>query len=57
MKLIDTNPMLIRKGDIVNTGGGKHKVQAVTPCESKPECVHIDHECYDARFSTVKRYV
>ncbi len=28
-------------------------VKRVQWCDSKPECVHLDHECYDTRFSTV----
>lgn len=58
------NPMQVREGDRLAT---KHRerfdgsvevfktrqVKKVEICGSKIECVHIDHECYDSRFSTV----
>ena len=28
-------------------------VKKVSFCESSPESVHLDHECYDSRFTTV----
>lgn len=29
------------------------EVKKVEFCSSKPENVHLDHECYDSRFSTI----
>lgn len=55
MKTVLVNPFSIRPGDQIRGKG--HKVQRVEPCEGKPECVHIDGECYDARFSTIQKVV
>jgi len=54
------NPAAIQEGDSIATKYNPHtleivksrKVRRVAFC-SKPECVHLDHECYDTRFSTV----
>lgn len=64
MQGIEVNPMQVRVGDKLAT---KHRptfangievirarqVKKVEICGGKVECVHIDHECYDSRFSTV----
>lgn len=64
MRGIEINPMQVREGDKLATkhrssiAGGievfkTRQVKKVEICGSKIECVHIDHECYDSRFSTV----
>lgn len=64
MQGIVVNPIAVREGQRIAT---KHverfngtievyksrEVKKVAFCASKPECVHLDHECYDTRFSTV----
>lgn len=49
------NPMNVKSGDIIYTGNGNktRKVVSSTECPSKPECWHLDNECYDVRFSNV----
>lgn len=63
MQGIELNPFQVEPGDMIATKFRKtyegiqilksHKVRDVVTCPSKPECRHIDGECYDARFSTV----
>ena len=50
---IQPNDKLAVKYDPITLQVSKTRtVKKVGFC-SKPECVHLDHECYDTRFSTV----
>lgn len=51
----EVNPATVRKGDRIIRNGKPSPVKSVSFCESGTSHVHIDHECYDTRFSTVKR--
>jgi len=56
------NPMAVRPGDtiaqhsvtkdapVLNT---RRKVKHVSTCKGDPNKVHLDHQCYDSRFSVV----
>lgn len=51
-------PNRLRVGDkiaVITDNGIQHKpreVKRIAFCEGSPECIHLDHECYDMRFST-----
>lgn len=58
------NPSQVREGDKLATKTHHNSdgtitvfktrvVKKVEFCPGKVECFHIDHECYDTRFSTV----
>lgn len=50
------NPAQVRSGDTLNLGKGRtRKVKNVSFCPSNAECIHLDSECYDTRFTTVER--
>lgn len=60
----EVNQAAIRKGDSIATkvrtdSEGtihvlrSHVVRHVSLCPGKPECVHLDAECYDTRFASV----
>jgi len=51
------NPARIRPGDRIVTGRGKSRVVKSVGACGKLECIHLDHECYDTRFSSVERIV
>ena len=58
---IEVNPAQIQVGDSIATRYDRdtlrvikaRKVRRVSICPGKPECIHLDHECYDVRFATV----
>lgn len=64
MQGIRVNPISVREGQKIAT---RHQerfdgsitviksrpVKKVEFCPGKPECFHLDGECYDTRFSTV----
>lgn len=50
------NPAAVQPGDTLNLGKGRtRKVKHVSFCKTQPECVHLDSECYDTRYTTVER--
>ena len=64
----EVNPAMIRKGDRLANKTRNHPdgtievltsrvVKRVEMCPGKPEFVHLDHECYDTRFSSVVKGV
>lgn len=56
MSTIEVAPGQVRAGDTLVLGKGRtRKVKTVEFCQSRPMCIHIDHECYDVRFSTVTK--
>ena len=56
MNTVIVSPASIRPGDKILTGHGKTRtIKRVSVCAGKAECVHLDHECYDMRFSTVEK--
>lgn len=58
MKTITVNPSTIRKGDRIATGPNKSRViRRVDKCETQPEAIHLDQECYDSRFNTIQKVV
>ena len=61
---IEVNPYSVRPGGKIatktqETADGliriikSREIKRVSPCATSPEAVHLDHECYDTRFSTV----
>jgi hypothetical protein len=61
MAQIVTSVSRIRPGDVIKAiPGERHnekarKIGKVEPCPGNPESVHLDHECYDMRFTTFLR--
>lgn len=50
------NPLAIQIGDKIETKGSRPRtVKHISACSSSPESIHLDGECYDVRFATVKR--
>lgn len=70
---VRVNPISIQPGDSIATRtrlsqdpktgldiikvSQDRKVKTVGFCPSQPEFVHIDHECYDTRFSTIVKVI
>lgn len=63
--ILSVNPMHVRRGDKLVTHGASFSngtskavktrtVANVGICGTNANCFHIDHECYDTRFSSVK---
>lgn len=73
MNGIVVNPAAVLKGDsiaiqhrtVTDKKTGKQtivvsksrKINYVGFCETQPECIHLDNECYDTRYSTVVKTV
>jgi len=62
MILDKVNPMAVRQGDTIAQHSAakdmprlntRRKVKRVSPCAGNPNMIHLDHECYDTRFSVV----
>lgn len=51
---VSVNPFSIRPGDHIRTNNGKtREVKRVNVDGCTPECIHLDQECYDPRFTFV----
>lgn len=60
MQITEVNPAAVRGGNkLVTSNPGAPRtttrtVKRVAWCDSSPEHVHLDHECYDTRFTSVR---
>lgn len=58
---VRVNPVTVKEGSLVATKYDPYtleikktrQVKKVDFCPGKPENFHVDHECYDTRFSTI----
>lgn len=55
MEVKTANPMIVQIGDNIVTGPGNKstKITHKEFCPTQPESVHLNHICFDSRFTTV----